>query len=61
MSLEKTFKKVLIICAHPDDETLGCGASISQFIENKTKVSVLILGEGSSARYAHNQIQQYAN
>ena len=26
------FKKVVIICPHPDDETLGLGGSIKDFL-----------------------------
>ena len=43
--------KILIIAAHPDDETLGCGGLILKLIKKKIKVSILILGEGVSARY----------
>ena len=43
--------KILVIAAHPDDETLGCSGLILKLIKNKIKVSVLILGEGVSARY----------
>lgn len=49
--MDSSFKRVLIIAAHPDDETLGCGGTIKKLIENGSNVSVLILGEGSTCRY----------
>lgn len=44
-------KNILIVGAHPDDETLGCGATIKKMIDQGVNVSVLILGEGSSCRF----------
>lgn len=44
-------KKSLIIAAHPDDEVLGCGATISKKVSEGEDFFVLILGEGSSCRY----------
>ncbi len=36
----------LIIAAHPDDEVLGCGGTITRLINEKEPVYVAILGEG---------------
>jgi len=44
-------KKILIIGAHPDDETLGCGGLIIKSIKNNCKISILTLGEGVSSRF----------
>ena len=33
--------KLLIIAAHPDDETLGCGGTIAKAVINKAKVKVI--------------------
>lgn len=41
---------VLIVVAHPDDETLGCGASIYRHVQNGDRVSVLVLSNGVGSR-----------
>lgn len=42
---------VLVIAAHPDDEVLGCGGTISRLAQEGNDVYVAILGEGLMARY----------
>ncbi len=42
--------KILIIVAHPDDEVLGCGATIIKHIKNGDKVQVVFLADGFSSR-----------
>lgn len=42
--------RVLVVAAHPDDEVLGCGATIAKHVEEKDSVWVLILGEGITSR-----------
>jgi len=44
-------EKILIVAAHPDDETLGCGGVISKYISEGSKIKILVLGEGSTCRY----------
>jgi LmbE family N-acetylglucosaminyl deacetylase len=44
--------RVLVIAAHPDDEVLGCGGTISKLIKEGCKVYTLILGEGITSRDA---------
>lgn len=41
---------ILIIAAHPDDEILGCGASMLKWSENGHDVHVLIMAEGATSR-----------
>jgi LmbE family N-acetylglucosaminyl deacetylase len=43
--------RVLIIAAHPDDELLGCGATISKYSRRGAVFKVLFIAEGSSCRY----------
>jgi len=45
-------KRVLVIAAHPDDEVLGCGATISKYCRQGVQFMVLFIAEGSSCRYA---------
>jgi LmbE family N-acetylglucosaminyl deacetylase len=42
---------VLVVAAHPDDEVLGCGATMAQLSAAGHAVDVVILGEGVTARY----------
>lgn len=44
--------KVLIVAAHPDDEVLGAGGTISKHAKSGDQVSVLILGDGVTSRGA---------
>jgi LmbE family N-acetylglucosaminyl deacetylase len=45
-------KRVLVIAAHPDDEVLGCGATIAKYSRRGVHFMVLFIAEGSSCRYA---------
>lgn len=49
--------RVLVVAAHPDDEVLGCGATIRKLVELGAQVRIVILGEGSSCRYSVKQIR----
>lgn len=43
-------RRVLVVAAHPDDEILGCGATIAYHSERGDQVSVLIMAEGATSR-----------
>ena len=45
----------MVVAAHPDDETLGAGATIAKHIAAGDAVSVLILGQGITSRKEKNQ------
>lgn len=51
-------KRILVVAAHPDDEVLGCGASIAWHREQGSQVWVLILGEGVTSRTALSKAQK---
>ena len=41
---------ILIIAAHPDDEVLGCGASIAKWSSLGEEIHVIIMAEGETSR-----------
>lgn len=59
-------KRVLVFCAHPDDETFGMGASIAEMARNRCKVSCLflttspraVLGKGTDQEKAGIRIEE---
>ena len=46
-------KSVLVVAAHPDDESLGCGGTIARLAQKGHDVYVAVLGEGITSRYEH--------
>lgn len=42
--------RYLVVVAHPDDEILGCGATINKLIENNNEVAVAIMVSQAAAR-----------
>lgn len=49
-TLTDALRRILVVAAHPDDETLGCGGSMARFAACGLAVRVVILGEGLAAR-----------
>jgi len=47
-------KKILVIGAHPDDETFGMGGTILRYTSNNYVVHVLIVTDGSSSQYKNS-------
>lgn len=48
---EEEVKRVaLVIAAHPDDEVLGCGATIARLADEGWAVHVVIVAEGATSR-----------
>jgi LmbE family N-acetylglucosaminyl deacetylase len=43
-------KSILVIAAHPDDEVLGCGATIARHTKDGDSVHIVILAEGVTSR-----------
>src|SRR5215472_4786713 len=46
---------VLVVAAHPDDEILGCGGTMTRLAREGDEVYIAILAEGMSSRYAHRE------
>ena len=60
MALIGKDSKILIISAHPDDEVLGCGGLIAKYSKS-VPIKVLLIGEGSTARFANPQSSEAFN
>ena len=43
------WKRLLVVVAHPDDESFGLGAVLSTFVDSGTQVSVLCLTHGEAS------------
>jgi LmbE family N-acetylglucosaminyl deacetylase len=43
--------RVLCVAAHPDDETLGAGATLAKHVQAGDSVEVLLLSDGAMARH----------
>ncbi len=50
--------KILIICAHPDDDILGCGGVISRYLSQGKSIRIIFIAEGSSCRFEANQLDE---
>lgn len=49
--MSATDNRILVVAAHPDDEVLGCGATIARLAREGAEVHIAILGEGITSRY----------
>ena len=43
-------KKIAAIFAHPDDEILGCGATMSKYSQKGSEINVMLLTNGYKSR-----------
>lgn len=51
-------RRIAVIAAHPDDEVLGCGATIARHSAQGDEVHVLIVAEGATSRSAARDRQE---
>ncbi len=47
--------RILVVAAHPDDEALGCGATMARYAAGGTPIEVLFLTDGVGARRAQDE------
>lgn len=50
-------ERVLVVAAHPDDDVLGCGATIARFRDAGAAVRVIFLAEGITARFSPSEFE----
>lgn len=43
-------RNILVVAAHPDDEILGCGATMQRHLEQGDSIRIFIAGEGQTSR-----------
>jgi len=48
-------RTVLVVAAHPDDEVLGCGATMARHADSGDRVVCIILGEGETSRHGSRE------
>lgn len=53
-------KSILVIAAHPDDEVLGCGATMAKHTQSGDEVNVVILSEGLTSRDNQRNREKYS-
>ncbi len=51
-------KTVLVVAAHPDDEVLGCGATLARHCAEGARVDALIMTDGIGAREPANHVSE---
>lgn len=53
-------KRILLVVAHPDDELLGCGATMYRLIHvHNCTIKVVILGEGITSRSEQRDVEKW--
>ncbi|WOK05361.1 PIG-L deacetylase family protein [Imperialibacter roseus] len=50
-------KKILVVAPHPDDEVLGCGATMKKMAQSGAEVHVLVVTKGSPKMYTHEKVE----
>src|SRR5215467_1038311 len=48
-------ERVLVVAAHPDDEILGCGATMARLADEGKHVHIAIVGEGITSRHSQRK------
>ena len=49
-------KRIVVIAPHPDDEVLGCGATISKYVHNGYEVFVVVATKGIPEMYSKESV-----
>ena len=49
-------KKVIVVAAHPDDEVLGCGATIAKYRSMNVPIRVIFMAEGVTSRFNDKEL-----
>lgn len=52
------YSTVLVVAAHPDDDILGCGGTVSKLCSSGSDVRVIFLSDGVSSRYEDSEAKE---
>ena len=44
-----SYRQVVVVAPHPDDETLGCGGAIAHFCQHNIPVQVMVMSDGTQS------------
>jgi LmbE family N-acetylglucosaminyl deacetylase len=59
--MTKNTHKYMVFAAHPDDEILGCGATMAKLAAQGHEIHIVILGEGATARSERRDTAKHRN
>lgn len=54
----ESFKRVLVVAPHPDDEVIGCGGTIAKHAAAGDEVTVCVVSEGMPPMYSYEVANQ---
>ena len=49
-------ERIMVVAAHPDDDVLGCGATIRKLVKAGKAVRIVFIGEGSTCQFERDKI-----
>jgi len=49
-------KRMIVVAPHPDDEILGCGATIAKYIDNGFDVFIIVATRGDLSMFSEEQV-----
>ena len=55
----KKYRNILVLAAHPDDETIGCGGSIKKWSSLGSKVNVVFMTDGATGIDQQHSVNQH--
>ncbi|MDA9838481.1 PIG-L family deacetylase [Candidatus Pelagibacter sp.] len=50
-------ENILVVVAHPDDETLGCGGTIQKYVKLGHEVYIIVFADGESSREKYDSVK----
>ena len=48
--------RILVLSAHPDDETFGMGGTIKKYSDQGAEIDIFVISDGASAQYSDKKM-----